>query len=137
MEVLEYKETAVQRDMDLIRNLLLNIEGDPRFDGLRWYRIGGPADLGIDGHSAEEVGYHLNLLIEAGFLKGRGGIEAIPPINKLTWQGHEFADNLKDAGIWGKTKDRLLGLPGVALSIVAAVLEAEVKKHLGNLCAGA
>ena len=55
----------------------------------------------------------------------------IPAISKLTWQGHEFLDNIKDPGIWGKTKKRVEGLPSVALKVVAAIAEAEVKKHLG------
>jgi Hypothetical protein (DUF2513) len=131
MEILEFKEATVQRDMDLVRNLLLNIEADRRFDGVRWYRISAPEDLGISEYSAEEVGYHVNLLIEAGFLKGKGGAETIPPINKLTWQGHEFIDNIRDVGIWEKIKVRLHGIPSVALTVVASIAEAEVKKRLG------
>jgi hypothetical protein len=117
--------------MDLIRKLLLNIETDQRFDGTHWFRIVSPADLGITGHSAEDVGYHVNLLIEAGYLAGKGGMETIPAMNKLTWQGHEFIDNIKNDDIWSKVKTRISGLSTVALSVVAALAESEIKRKLG------
>jgi hypothetical protein len=130
-DILEVEESTVQRDMDLVRDLLLNIEADRRFDGTHWHRISAAKDLGIGEYSDEEVGYHVNLLIEAGFLRGRGGMETIPPISKLTWQGHEFIDNIRDVSIWEKTKARLHGIPSVALTVVASIAEAEIKKRLG------
>jgi Hypothetical protein (DUF2513) len=124
-------ETAVIRDMDLVRNLLLGIEADPKFDGTHesWTQP-EPEDLGIIDHSFEEVAYHLTLLIEAGFVIGNTGME-MPVISRLTWEGHEFCDNIKDAGIWAKTKERMKDLPGVGLKVVAAIAEAIIKQHLG------
>ena len=117
--------------MDLIRDLLMKVAADDLLDGTRWVHYESLEELGIEGHSMMEIGYHLNLLIEAGYLKGRPGIEQIPPINKLTWQGHEFLDNIRDPGIWNKTKARVSGLPGVAISIVAEIAKAEIKRKLG------
>jgi hypothetical protein len=50
--------------------------------------------------------------------------------SKLTWKGHEFVDTIRDAGIWNKVKERLKGLPSVALSVVAEIAIAEAEKHL-------
>jgi hypothetical protein len=55
----------------------------------------------------------------------------MPAVSRLTWEGHEFLDNIKDVGVWEKTKERLQGIPGVALTVVAALAEAEIKKRLG------
>ena len=85
----------------------------------------------MEERSPQEIGYHLELLIESGYLKGKAGMEDIPVIASLTWAGHEFLDNIKDKGIWEKTKKRLDGLPAVALKLVASVAESEVKKRLG------
>jgi Hypothetical protein (DUF2513) len=131
MQVCEYREPTVRRDMELIRQLLINIEAERRFDGTRWWQIKSPEDLGVGAYSDEEVGYHLNLLIDAGLVKGKGGIETIPNINKLTWQGHEFVDNIKNNDVWSKVKTRLAGLQSVALSVVVALAESEVKQKLG------
>jgi hypothetical protein len=129
--VYEIKEPCVQRTMDLVRQLLLRLEQDPVLDGKHSVHF-DPADLGMADRSKEEIGYHLDLLLEAGYIKGKSGFfDDIPIISKLTWEGHEFLDNIKDAGVWAKTKKRVEGLSGIALKVVAAIAEAEIRKHLG------
>jgi hypothetical protein len=55
----------------------------------------------------------------------------MPEVSMLTWQGHEFLDDIKDHGIWAKTKERIHGLPGIALSIVGEIAKAEIRTKLG------
>ena len=122
---------GVQRDNDLVRDLLLRIDSDQQLDGSKWVHY-GPADLGMADRTETEIGYHLNMLVEEGFVKGTRGIAGgIPMISKLTWKGHDFIDNIRDPGIWSKTKKRVEGLSGVAIGIMASIAQAEVKKHLG------
>ena len=81
MQVQECRKRAnVKRDMDYVRELLLLIEDDPRFDGTAWFTL-APDDPDI--HSTEELGYHLAMLVEAGFLRGQLGF-GMPSISKLT-----------------------------------------------------
>lgn len=120
----------MKRDMDLIRDLLLHIESDPLFDGQHWVTPATPSDMGISGHSMEEIAYHLSLLIDAGYVKGQHAM-LIPTISQLTWDGHEFLDNVRDRDIWHKTKERIQGLSSVGLSVVAEIAKAEIKKRLG------
>jgi hypothetical protein len=94
----------MKRDNDLIRELLLRIEDDPQFDGTREWMQYEASDLGITDHSNEEVAYHLNLLVEEGFVTGRTTTD-MPIISKLTWQGHEFLDTVRDGEIWKLTKE--------------------------------
>ena len=134
MQVTRVSNTEMKRDMDLIRDLLIGIEADPRLDGAHWIKPDTQDTLGIIGvsdHSTKEVAYHLEMLIDAGLVAGKAGLEEMPIISKLTWQGHEFLDNIRDSGIWGKTKERLRGLPSVAFSIVVELAKAEARKHLG------
>jgi Hypothetical protein (DUF2513) len=130
MQVYARRSPVVQRDMDLIRQLLLRIEQDPKLDGREWIHF-DPSELGLADRSPEEIGYHLAMLIKADFVEGRIGIEAVPVISKLTWEGHEFLDNIKNDNIWNKTKSRIGDLTTVSLKVFASVAEAEVKKHLG------
>lgn len=58
----------MKRDMDLVRDLLLRIESDPRLDGTTYGTY--PEDFSITSHSLEAVRYHLRMLIEEDFLKG-------------------------------------------------------------------
>ena len=124
----------MKRDMDLIRDLLLGIEQDERLDGTIFIAPDESDNLGVIGitnHSAEEVAYHLMMLMEAGLIKGNSTMEQMPAVSRLTWEGHEFLDNIKDQSIWGKTKERLKGLPGVGIAVIGEVAKAELKKHLG------
>jgi hypothetical protein len=131
MEILEFREPAVERDMDLTREILIKIAADKRLSGANWIRFGTPEELGITGRSAEEVGYHLDMLIEAGFLKGKSGMETIPALNRLTWQGHELLDDIRDDTIWGKAKERAKGLTGIGIGLMWELAKAEIKQKLG------
>jgi hypothetical protein len=57
--------------------------------------------------------------IKAGLLKRKSAAGfGTPVISRLTWQGHEFLNDVRDQTIWSKTKERLKGLPDVAPAIV-------------------
>lgn len=131
MQIYAVVESTVQRNMDLIRELLLMVEADTRLNGKQWVRFADPGEMGLTDRSAEEVGHHLDLLIEQGFIEGKSGMETIPVLKKLTWNGHEFLDNIKNDDVWSKTKERIAGLKGIGISVVAAIAEAEIKKKLG------
>ena len=125
--VYESPQLEMKRDMDLIRDLLILIDADPRLDGTQWLEI---THSDFPSHALKEVAYHIVLLVEAGYVRGNIG-GSMPAVSRLTWEGHEFVDDIKDSGVWEKTKARLDGLPGVALSVIAEVAKAEIKKRLG------
>jgi len=122
------EEIEVQRDMDLIRSVLLFVEQDPQLDGIH------PAALestDFPGHSQAQVDYHVKILIKGGFLEGSTMMNAPPVVLSLTWNGHEFIGSISDQGIWEKVKGRIAGLPDVALSVVWELGKSELKKKLG------
>lgn len=93
----------MKRDMDLIRDILIKVEEN---DG----------KLFIKGNVGEEEYerdcYHVELLKEAGFLvanitKTDGGIYYSVSISRLTWEGHNFLDNIRSDTVWKKVKSRL------------------------------
>jgi hypothetical protein len=62
----------MKRDMDLIRELLLAIEADPRLDGLRVAHFAGPEIWAKTNGGAKRAGsFSLNLLgdLATGFVK--------------------------------------------------------------------
>lgn len=76
----------MKRDMDLIREILLECE---KQDG-----TGRPIKVAIEGRSGDEVNYHLVLLKEVGFIEASSVLKTrfgpvLQPI-RLTWSGHEF-----------------------------------------------
>jgi len=92
----------MKRDMDLIREMLLKLEGEP-LDG-NLYQV-DPVQLGIRDRSPEELSYHLLLLIDGGLVDGERDQSGGFVLQKLTWRGHEFLDDIRSPEIWRKTKD--------------------------------
>ena len=95
----------MKRDMDLIREVLLEVEKVEGWDD--WKQIE------FKDRDPEEISYHVMLLAEAGLIEAKkicdGG--AWLPM-RLTWEGHEFLDAARNDTVWKKTKDIIL-LPRV------------------------
>jgi hypothetical protein len=123
----------MKRDLDLIREILLRIEADPKFDGSP-----NPVDasvLGITERPNMEVMYQLAQLIEGGLLAGKIlAAGTTPPVAvvvfKLTWQGHDYLDSVRDSDIWQKTKTRIGVVASVGFGVVLEVAKAEIMKKL-------
>lgn len=127
--------SAVRRDMDLVRTILLKVEGSHEPLDL--------SDLIDEGASEEEeqvVAHHVSLLVEqAGFMKGfdvssHDGDNWIDL--SLTWAGHEFLDNVRDPDVWRQTKAGAKKAGGFSLQIVAKIAEAVVMDRVNKLIAG-
>jgi Hypothetical protein (DUF2513) len=122
----------MQRDMELIRKIMLAVEEHEHA-----FMEGEPH---IEGYSNEQISYHSYLIGDAGLaavtdITYRGARSPMGQISHLTWQGHEFLDAARDDTVWNKTRERL-GATGktlltVPLSVLMAVLIDEIKRHLG------
>jgi hypothetical protein len=127
----EIDNTVMKRDVDFIRELLMKFAEDERLSGQRLVLYNTPADIGFPDRSAEEIAYHVKMLIDQGFLEGSYGSLPIPGVTMVTWDGHEFLDDIRDDTIWNKTKERIKGLPGIGLDLIWKIAEAELKAKLG------
>ncbi|MND89747.1 hypothetical protein D3C80_818160 [compost metagenome] len=124
----------VQRDMDLVRDLLLYFEArqDP---SLIEYQ-----DVSIDARSELEIGHHLNLLFNAGLLIAEpvttdtGRVIYVIP-QTLSWAGHEFLDNIRDPEIWKQTKSGAAKAGGWSLKVIASIAEGILKARVDQLFA--
>jgi hypothetical protein len=118
----------MKRDMDLARQILLQIEAAP-YDG-KW------VDLSLPGHSDEEVTYHIMLLAEAELieainLSSHSGISWKP--KRLTWAGHEFLEASRDESRWEKAKSIIREKGG---GIVFSILKDLLVKLAGQAVLG-
>jgi hypothetical protein len=132
MIVYPVKGDFVKRDMDLIREILLQVEANQEMDGRTEFVYRSPEEMGISGHSFEELAYHAKLLIKGGYLEGNPSCGyTMPSISSLTNAGHDFLGSITDPGIRRRTKAKFSGLPNVALRVIEVFAEAELRKHLG------
>lgn len=118
----------MQRDMDLVRQILLALEEHPK--GF------APENLKINGYGEDQIGYHAYIMGQAGLIEvadstnlGSSGPEAL--IKNLTWEGHEFIDSAREPQRWAQAKEVLHKAGGASFKVWTAVLTELVKEGLG------
>lgn len=124
----------LKRDMDFIRALLLDIEGGRRV----FETIGDDvaAALGVDlaeslsADEADRLDYHLGLLDDAEFVEFRrtGGGWLV---DRITWNGHEFLDTIRDPEVWKRTKAGMTKAGNASFSLVWELAKA-YGKHVAS-----
>lgn len=99
----------MKMDIELIRKILLAAES-------------GNTNGSIDGHSNDILKRHRMLAIEKGLLDGvvlNPHKSEIPPdvqVNKLTFDGHQFLNDIRNETRWNKLK-RIIADTGQQVSI--------------------
>lgn len=115
----------MQRDLDLIRSILLEVEKNP--DPQAWI------DPELEGYDPDQISYHIMLLDQAGLVEGwnRSAIGVFRwSARNLTWRGHEILEASRDQSAWRKTKTRLSDLaPGLVFEIFAESLIDEARRN--------
>jgi hypothetical protein len=119
----------MKRNMELIRKIMLAVEGHEH--GF------APRELEIEGHSEEEVNYHNYLIVDAGLAEGvdvttRGSESPEYIIRHLTSRGHDFCDAAGEPSRWQKAMTKIAAVGGsVTLKTLQALLIAYSKEQLG------
>ena len=121
----------MKRNMDLVRKILLQVEATEPGKEIR---------LDVTGYSEEEIGLHVELMIEYGLVQGK----AIPSndgpahsilkywIDRMTWEGHDFLDAARNDTIWKKAKEKCLETTGgLAFDVLKACLVELGKEAIG------
>lgn len=113
-------------DMDLVRDLLLQIEGLKPYQEI----------LQINTDNLIEA-EHLELLIESGLCKGNINYlsNSIPMghINRLTWEGHQFLETIRDDKVWRNTKSILIKAGSFTLDLIQKVAVDIITKQISSL----
>ena len=122
----------MQRNMDLVRIILMRIEDSPS----GW----AAHPFGIAGFTPEQVGYHAHIMMEDGLIEGVDVThlgskcpEAMP--RSLTWKGHEFLDLARDQKRWNQAKVAIGKVGSAPISVWIKVLQELMFKEL-NLASG-
>lgn len=119
----------MKRDMNLVRAILLAVEScaEPYVSS---------ASLPMDDWDRAAVLLHLDLMIDAGLIDGEfteysGGI-GDAYVRRLTWDGYDFLDNVRNEEVWAETRSTIGSKLGSAsFDVVKAVASALALKALG------
>ena len=109
----------MKRDMDLVRRILLKIEESPTGRA--------PREVEIEGYTAQQIKYHIFIMIEGGLVEGvrtqhlqSPGPEAMA--TRLTWEGHEFLDAARQDNRWEEAKSVIKAVGGATIDVWKDVL---------------
>jgi DNA-binding transcriptional ArsR family regulator len=132
------QDTPMQRDMEILRTLLLKLEQQEMDPGsIRGLSCHGE-ELAIEGIDGAAIGHHLEMMIDAGLIhvlddRMSNGHEIY--FQRISWQGHEFLAAIRDQEVWKQTKAAAKTGGVEALSaiwdIAKAVGKAELKRRTG------
>ena len=119
----------MQRDMEIIRTILLKVESDPRYNG-EMYRVDAE-EFGLPDQPDAFV-YNATLIHEAGYIAGncKMASHGTVAIGRLTWEGHEFLDTIRDPDVWRQTKAETARLGDFGLDMVKALAKGFLKKKI-------
>lgn len=129
----------MKRDLGLIRSLLLNLEAlEKKAFDIVSIEASEP-EIAVDGYDADQVDYHMGLLYEARLITSGQDINAMADgtwiFRRLTWDGHDFLDTVRDPEVWKRTKSGASKLGGLAFGafkdMATAYAKHVAKERLG------
>ena len=120
----------MKRNLDLIRHILLTTENT----NLSELSV---LDYVTESYSFGDVSYHIELLADAGYLvvldiSTLSSVYSDYLVRRLTNQGHDFLNSIRNDTIFNKTKHTVLSRVGnVALDVIKEIATAIAKNQLG------
>lgn len=75
----------------------------------------------IEKFSKEDITYTISKLAEAGYINAKTfGYDNLINygISSITWNGHEFLDNIRDNNVWKNTKQILSSFSSTSLRMI-------------------
>ena len=118
----------MKRDLDLVRQILLQIEELP---------AGPPAQYRMSEIDDPVLLAHFELVLASGLVNGkisrsqsvRGDVISI---SGLTWEGHEWIEMMRSASVWNETKSQLRDSGGALVyELTKAVATRILRARLG------
>jgi hypothetical protein len=123
----------MKRDLGLVRDLLLRLEALPM--GMYGAETISPDNpkVAVEGYSEEDIAYHLSLLQERGLIEVPDAQPMIGIVfTRLTWEGHDFLDAVRDPEIWRKTKQGMDSVGSFSFELVKDLAKGLIKTQLEN-----
>ena len=119
---------TMTRDMDLIREILLEVEKVPAMQP--WH------STPLLGYDIKDVVAHIELALDAGLVEARL-IKGMMPdafIIRITNSGYDFLEASKQKTLWEQAKHQLVsqGLP-LTVNTIKTVLQALIQHQLSKL----
>lgn len=112
-------------NVDCIRSVLLELEKIPYGQSLR------PQSLysSLKTFDENDINYSVIMLKEAGFIDAvivesddRSILRFV--VNDITWDGHQFLNNVRELSVWEKAKDKCSKIGSLSIPLLSDVASA-------------
>ena len=125
----------MKRDLSLIRELLLKLEEMHDRPLATWMVYPQDEALAVEGYSTNEIGHALELMVDAGLIltPPSGGFSADGALlfKRLSWNGCEYLDDVRDPEVWRRTKEGASKIGGASFSFAWEMAKA-YGKHVAK-----
>jgi DNA-binding transcriptional ArsR family regulator len=115
----------MKRDFDLIREILLDVEKNAKYNEMYFPKIIGYTD--------DEINYNIKLLLDAGLVEMYKEPKTVfyhNFIRSITYKGHEFLDSIRVDNIWVKTRKTALEKTGTLTFEIIKTVSSQIIKSL-------
>ncbi|MEC2554832.1 DUF2513 domain-containing protein [Bacillus tropicus] len=117
---------------ECVRHILLTVEESDNNEVLSLHFLSQKPNLHI--YLESEILYTIQKLVEAGYIQAT--VKSTPEIqhaviSSITWNGHQFLDNIRETSIWEATKIRAAKLGSVSLPILSELAKSYITEKLG------
>lgn len=127
----------MKRDLELVRDILIVIE-EQEYDCTANDISRSLSDKGNDTlHRSSSLKHHLEIMTQADLIDCEirqffGGNWTTNGPVKITWNGHEYLNSVRDNGIWEKVKKKIGSdkLQSVPLKVIQSVAITIIKDSL-------
>ena len=133
--VFESEVVMLKLNQECIRDLLLYLEENLSYENN--IKIN---DLSLKKYSKTDLIYSADKLNEIGYLncmKSKGFTPPIIIVKSITYNGHQFLDNIRDNKVWSKTKSILKPFKSASIEIISEtaskVFISLINQQLGNV----
>lgn len=111
-------------NIDCVRDVMLTLEeaeyGEPTTISTLCKKL-------EEKYTNEEITYTCLKLDEGGLIDAmlvpmaKSSMNGVKSINDITFEGHQFLNNIRDNKVWGKTKTILSKVSSVSISFVSSI----------------
>ncbi len=115
---------------DCVRDTMLYLEENLTIDN-----IITTSAIKINKYDIDDIIYTIEMLNDAGYISAKYcGYDDKPiySISSLTWDGHQFLDNIRDNEVWKKTKTIASKFSSTSLNLISNIAAQVISNLISN-----
>lgn len=116
---------------DCIRSVMLYLE-----ENLEIASLIDTKDINLPNFSQDDIDYSIIKMLEANYLDGKvynySYDMRLVEVKSISWEGHQFLDNIRDSKVWSNTKSKLSTFSSVSINIMSQVAASVISQMING-----